>query len=295
MERSNRPVVVIVGPTGSGKTALSLSIAKEFSGEIICADSRTVYRGFDIGTAKPTQAEQAQVPHHLLDVIDAGEIFTAADFKRQAKNAINDIRYRGNLPIVVGGTGLYIDSLIFDYKFAPKPDQSYRDHLNTYEIEDLQKYCIDHNIKLPQNHSNKRYLIRAIEQKGVNQRRENQVLREFKVVGIATDKHILRQRLESRAEAIFQEDVVTEASKLANTYGWSSEAMTGNIYPLLRRVLAGDITVAEAKQRFITLDWRLAKRQLTWFKRNPSIVWLPYEEARRYIRGLIGDLDRHEQ
>lgn len=115
----SRPLIVIVGPTASGKTTLAIELARRLDGEIICADSRTVYKGMDIGTAKPTEEEQLFVPHHLLDVVDPGERFTVADFKRLANEAIIDIIGRGKVPIMVGGSGLYIDAVLFDYKFAP--------------------------------------------------------------------------------------------------------------------------------------------------------------------------------
>jgi tRNA dimethylallyltransferase len=112
------PLIVIVGPTASGKTSLAIDIAKQFGGEIICADSRTVYIGMDIGTAKPSRAEQAMVPHWALDLVEPGQRFTAADFKEYANKKIAEIRSRGNIPMIVGGTGLYVDGVIFDYKFG---------------------------------------------------------------------------------------------------------------------------------------------------------------------------------
>ena len=111
-------LLVIVGPTASGKTALAIELAERMNGEIICADSRTVYRGLDIGTAKPTPEERARVPHHLLDVVDPDQPFSVADFKRLAEQAITDVRRRDKLPILVGGSGLYIDAIIYDYQFS---------------------------------------------------------------------------------------------------------------------------------------------------------------------------------
>lgn len=116
------PLVVITGPTASGKTSLAMEVAKLFNGEIICADSRTIYKGMDIGTAKPTKKEQAAIPHHIIDVVEPNQSFTVADFKELALKAIDDITKRGKLPIMVGGTGLYIDSVIFDYQFGPAGD-----------------------------------------------------------------------------------------------------------------------------------------------------------------------------
>jgi tRNA dimethylallyltransferase len=112
------PLVVIVGPTASGKSATAMRIAKEYGGEIICADSRTIYKGMDIGTAKPTAEDRRQVPHWGLDLVEPGQQFTAADFKEYANQKIYEIRQRGNLPILVGGTGLYVDGVIFNYRFG---------------------------------------------------------------------------------------------------------------------------------------------------------------------------------
>ena len=116
----NKPLIAIVGETASGKTAAAIEAAQKFDGEIICADSRTVYRYLDIGTAKPTKQEQAVVPHHLLDIVEPDEIFTVADFKKLADASIIDIHARGKLPILVGGTGLYIDAVLYGYQFSPE-------------------------------------------------------------------------------------------------------------------------------------------------------------------------------
>ena len=157
------PLVVIAGPTASGKTGLAISLAERFNGEIICADSRTIYRGMDVGTAKPTANDQARVPHWGVDLVDPGDRFTAADFKEYANTKIADIRNRQKIPFLVGGTGLYIDSVIFDFQFGISPDEQVRYKLEQMSIEQLQDYCVKHNIKLPENSQNKRYIIRAIE------------------------------------------------------------------------------------------------------------------------------------
>ena len=149
-------IIVIVGPTASGKTALAIDIAKRHNGEIICADSRTVYKGLDIGTAKPTPADQARVPHHGLDLVEPDESFSAADFKSYANQKIAEIRQRGRLPVLVGGTGLYVDSVVYDYQFGPPVDKKRRQELSTMTIEELHEYCHKHNVPLPENIYNKR-------------------------------------------------------------------------------------------------------------------------------------------
>lgn len=277
------PLVVIVGPTASGKTALAIQLAEQFGGEIICADSRTIYRHMDIGTAKPSAEEQARVPHHGLDLVEPGEIFTAADFKRCALQKIDEIRARGNVPFMVGGTGLYADGVVYDYDFGPKADPEFRATFEAMTLEELHSYCVDNNIILPENDQNKRYVIRAIEQKSISGKMRNTPIENCIVVGISTDREVLRQRIQQRAEHLFDNGVVEEATRLGNQYGWESEAMTGNIYKLVKRYIDKEVTYDELKQLFITSDWQLAKRQLTWMKRRPATSWLELSEAQKYI------------
>ena len=277
------PLVVIVGPTASGKTSLALEVAKEFGGEIICADSRTVYKGMDIGTAKPTGEERSKVPHWGLDLVEPGERFTAADFKRYTNQKIDEIRSRGHMPFLVGGTGLYIDAVIFDYQFGTQANEVLRSQLQELTVEQLHEYCDKNNIPLPENKSNKRYVIRAIERNGGTIRSNTVPIRLTIIVGIATDRVTLRKRIEARTEHLFENGVVEEATKLGEIYDWNSEAMTGNIYPLVHLYLENKISYEEMKDKFTTLDWRLAKRQLTWLKRNPYIKWLSLSEAKGYL------------
>ncbi|MBH2007893.1 tRNA (adenosine(37)-N6)-dimethylallyltransferase MiaA [Candidatus Saccharibacteria bacterium] len=281
------PLVVIVGPTASGKTSLAIKLARKYQGEIICADSRTVYRDMDVGTAKPTSAERALVPHWGLDVVSPGERFTAADFKRYALAKIAEIRARGHVPFLVGGTGLYVDGVVFDYEFGSVADDSERQRLDVLSIEELHEYCFDNNIKLPENDKNKRHIIRAIERRGKNGRRRSDPISTSVIVGISTDRDLLRTRIEHRAEQLFENGVVEESIMLGKRYGWDSEAMTGNIYPLVRRYLDKELSMMELQQRFVILDWRLAKRQLTWLKRNKFIQWKPLVEAEHYLSELL--------
>jgi tRNA dimethylallyltransferase len=277
------PLVVIVGPTASGKTGLAIQLAEQVDGEIISADSRAIYRGMDIGTAKPTHEEQARVPHWGLDLVDPGEHFSAADFKAYTLQKVDEIRGRGHVPFLVGGTGLYVDSVLYDYQFGPQADPHLRHELEKLSIVELQEHCRNNNITLPENPKNKRYLIRAIEQKGLNTSRRQTPISGSIIVGIATPTDILRTRIEGRSEQLFDDGVVEEATLLGKMYGWDSEAMTGNIYPLVHQYLNGTLTLQEMKQKFITLDWRLAKRQLTWLRRNSDITWLPLAEAYQYL------------
>ena len=277
------PLVVIVGPTASGKTSLAVSLAEQFGGEIICADSRTIYKDMDIGTAKPTKADQARVPHWGVDLITPGERYTVADFKRYAESKIEEIRARGHVPFLVGGTGLYVDAVIFDYQFGAEVDQGLRSQLEKLSIEQLHDYCRDNNINLPENKLNKRYVIRAIEQNGRLTERRSEPISTSIIVGIATEKDILRTRIVQRTEQLFEDGVVAEATMLGEKYGWDNAAMTGNIYPLIHSYLLGERTLVEIKDKNTTVDWHLAKRQLTWLRRNPYITWLSLTDANDFL------------
>lgn len=238
----NSPLLVIVGPTASGKTALAIDLAKRFNGEIICADSRTIYKGMNIGTAKPTVPEMQSVKHHLLDVVEPGEPFTVADFKRLADQAITNITERGKLPILVGGSGLYIDSVIYNYDFAATSSE--RD---------------------PQN---PRHLA-------ADAPRQNLELRpNTLVIGIQVDPVILKERIIKRIDGMLEAGLQDETIGLGKQFGWDIPPMQAPAYKAFRGVAEGTKTVDQAKADFDMYDSRLAKKQRTWFKRNNSIQWV---------------------
>lgn len=284
------PLVVIAGPTASGKTALAIEMARRFKGEIICADSRTIYKGMDIGTAKPTAAERQGVPHWGLDLVEPGDYFSAADFKKYAEIKIREIRERGHVPFLVGGTGLYVDAVVFDYQFGPQADPVFRAELEAMTLEALHNYCKQNSVILPENEKNKRYVIRAIEQKSISSLRRKEPMPNCIIVGIATESNLLRERIEARSEQLFDDGVVEEATLLGKKYGWQSEAMTGNIYPLVRAYLKNEMTLEEVKDKFTTLDWRLAKRQMTWLRRNQFIQWGSLLEVRESLLHLLANV-----
>lgn len=281
------PLVVIVGPTASGKTSLAIELAEKFNGEIICADSRTIYKGMDIGTAKPTVREQARVPHWGLDLVEPGTRFTAADFKQYAEQKIDEIRARGHMPFLVGGTGLYVDAVIFNYQFGNAADLARRAELEQMSLDELYNYSKKNNIDLPENDKNKRYVIRAIEQNGQLSARDQYPISTSIIVGITTNKEDLRARIVRRVEQIFDNGVVEEAMMLGKKYGWEGEAMTGNVYRLIHEYLQGHLTMSELREKNTTWDWRLAKRQLTWLRRNSYIEWRELEDAKVYLSTLL--------
>lgn len=268
------PLVVIVGETGSGKTALGIALAKQFNGEIIAADSRTVYTGMDIGTAKPSLPERGAVPHHLIDVAAPDETFTAADFKHQAAELIEHIHERHHVPFIVGGTGLYVDALLYDYAFLPVPPAELRARLATMSVDELQAEVRLRRLPLPANERNPRHLARVIETNG--QQLERRELRQHTLLlGLRVeDRAVREQRLRDRVTAMFQSGLVQEVEGLVQRYGTELEAFRAPGYRAVVKYLQGELSFDEAKEAFVKSDLALAKRQRTWFKRNKSIHWI---------------------
>ncbi|MEI7632484.1 MAG: tRNA (adenosine(37)-N6)-dimethylallyltransferase MiaA [bacterium] len=265
-------MIFIVGPTASGKSALAIEVAKSINGEIICADSRTVYTGLDVSTAKPTAKDRAEVPHWGLDLVDPSERFSAADFKVYAQNCIVDIQNRGKLPIIVGGTGLYIDGLLFDFKFGPGADQQLRQKLEPLSIDELQETINKMGIDMPENSKNKRYLIRAIEQGGINKQKNDLMLGAL-VIGINPGMPVLEQRIKDRSKEMLDNGAIKEAQWLFDKYGNNVPAASAPFFKAYAPHFLEGQTLQECMQRDITLNRQLAKRQIAWFKRNPHIQW----------------------
>jgi tRNA dimethylallyltransferase len=263
------PLIVIVGPTGSGKSAMAVDLAKQYNGEIICADSRTVYKQMDIGTAKPMKQEQIEVPHHLIDIITPGQAFTAADFKLLALESIKDIHDNGKVPIMVGGTGLYIDGVIFDFAFLPPVPQEERERLQQLSVEELQHILRSEGIPLPENKQNPRHLIRAIETNGAVPVKSNLRV-DTLVLGLEISKEALQERIENRTHAMIEKGLKLEAIKLAEAYGWDAPGMSAVGYREWQE--SDDERIAEAAIVRNTMQY--ARRQRSWFKRNPHINWV---------------------
>ena len=243
-------VLVIIGPTGSGKTGLAIEFARELAkrrgvecaAEIISADSRAIYKGMDIGTAKPTKEEMQGVPHWGIDIVGPGERFTVADFCEYAREKIAEIRARGRLPIIAGGTGLYVDALVFDYQFNDDVKKTYSDR--------------------------------------------QQMSSDYVILGIDWPRDELRKRLVQRSRLLFEQNIVEETQEMAKLYGWDCQAMKSDIYPIVQRMIDGEITREEAIELNALDDWHLAKRQLTWFKRNKNINWVPLNQAKDWLINL---------
>lgn len=280
-------LLAIVGPTASGKTALSIALAKKFQGEIIAADSRTVYAGLDIGTAKPSTKERQGVVHWGFDLAGPDCQLSVADFKNYADTKILEINQKQHLPILVGGSGLYIDAVLYNFSFAPV-DIRRRQSLEELDIYQLRQLIVRQNLLLPENYKNKRYLIRAIERG--NQPIKKSILPDgYYVIGINPDKATLKERIRKRAYTMIDEGVVAEIQQAVTTYGWKHSAMTGGIYKAFRPYLEGDIDQTQAIEAFIKSDRRLAKKQMTWFKRNSDIKWFnDIDQAGAWFESLFG-------
>lgn len=280
-------LLAIVGPTASGKTSLSIKIAKKYRGEVISADSRAIYKFMDIGTAKPTIAERAGVPHWGFDIVGPGNVFTLADYKLYADTKISEIAARGNLPIIVGGSGLYIDAVLYDFSLAPT-DQTLRDELSNKTIDELKIIIIDQKLTMPENINNKRYLIRSIE-RGKSMPCRKPLGKGAYVIGIKPEKAKLEQNISNRLDLMLNHDVIKEIKECADKYGWDSVAMTGGIYRSFRGYFEGTAKLEKSKRDFIRSDKALAKKQMTWLKRNPDIKWFEtIADAETWIDKLFG-------
>lgn len=278
------PLVVILGETASGKSALALELAKRLNGEIVCADSWTVYKGFDIGTAKPSAREQQGIPHYLLDVTTADKGFSAPQFQRLALTAIEEITSRGKLPIMVGGTGLYIDSVVFNYSFLPASGNSERARLNNLSLEELLITAKKHKLPLESiDARNKRRVIRLIENGGKLPSKSN-LRPNTLMLGLHVRREELRTRIESRVDKMLAQGLENEVRGLADRYGWSAEPMKGVGYREWQGYFDGAQSLQQVRARIIKASLDLAKKQRTWFRRpiyqssvsshNKSIHWI---------------------
>ncbi len=281
------PLLVIVGETASGKSALALELAKRFNGEIICADSWTVRRELNIGTAKPSNEEIRVVQHHLLDVAGPDEDFTAAVFKRLALDAIEDIGSRGKLPIMVGGTGLYIDGVIYNFGFLPSGDRSARAQLNKLSIEELLDKIEKLGLDLGDvDIRNKRRLIRLIETNGAQPTR-HELRPNTLIVGLKIEREELNRRIQKRVDLMFERGLESEVSELVDHYGWDCEGLKGVGYAQWQDYFMGAQSLAETRAKIIKATLDLAKRQRTWFKRNKSIHWITTPVNRTEVVDIV--------
>lgn len=284
MKDTKPPAIAIVGPTASGKTSLSITLAKEFSGEVISADSRQVYRGMDIGTAKVTEEEMSGVPHHLLDVCDPQDVYTAMDFVSDANTALEEITNKGSLPIVAGGTFFYLD-LLMGKITAPEvaPDPKLRTELeslpNKILLEKLT--ALDPVRAEVIDRDNPRRLVRAIEIATALGHVPASTLQEsshrWLTLGIDVPLDIIEERIRQRVLERLEIGMIEEVEKL-HKEGVSYERLDsfGLEYRYIGRYLQGLIDEVTMIEALIIKTRQFAKRQKTWLKRDKDIVWLPF-------------------
>ena len=283
-------LVVVLGPTASGKTALSLALAERFHGEIVNCDSVAMYREFDLGTAKPTPPERARAPHHLLDCVSPAGHITAGEYARRARNVLEEIKAREHLPIVVGGTGLYLRALLEGLFPGPQRSEELRERLRELTASRGSNYL--HRIlrrldraaaeKIHANDTPK--LIRAIEvclasrQKMTElwQQRGREPLRGFRIsrLGLDPDRRGLYDRINRRAQQMFEAGLIDETRRLLEKYGDAAGPLSSLGYKQAVQVLRGELTREQALQAAQQAHRNYAKRQMTWFRREPEVRWL---------------------
>ena len=285
-----KKVIVICGPTASGKTALSIELAKKINGEIISCDSMQIYKDMNIGTAKPTQEEMQGIKHYLIDIISPNERYSVADYKRDAKKTIKEIINKGKIPIVVGGTGLYIDSLIYEIEYQDiQFDENYRKELEKQVEEKGLDYLykkakeIDPQAieKISQN--DKKRILRILEiykATGKNktqqeiESRKKEVEYDYHVYAIDWDREELYNRINKRVDIMIKQGLIEEVKKILEKYKEFPTAMQGLGYKEVVEYLEGKTTKEEMIEKIKMETRRYAKRQLTWFRKNKQTIWL---------------------
>lgn len=279
-----KPLIVLLGPTASGKTALSLKLAREFNGEIVSADSRQVYRGLNIGTDKILESEREGIPHYLIDVTDPDKRFTVADFKRLAEEKIDDILARGRVPFLVGGTGLYIRAVTDNFQIPEtKENFEVRDRLekearekgSEFLYERLQKVDPESAQKISKN--NPRYIIRALEIYELTgmKKSDQKDVPKYKVlkIGLNLEKSVLNSRISERVERQLERGLQEEVQRLLKKYPPSLPSLQTIGYQEVIPVIQGKIPLETAKEEIKKHTRQFARRQMTWFKREKDIFW----------------------
>ncbi|MGT2846652.1 tRNA (adenosine(37)-N6)-dimethylallyltransferase MiaA [Streptococcus massiliensis] len=290
-------IIVIVGPTAVGKTALSLELAQRFKGEVISGDSQQVYQGLDIGTAKATEKERALVPHHLIDVRELTETYSVHDFVVEAGAAITDITSRGKLPIIAGGTGLYVQSLLEGYHLGGQVPHdkvlAYREQLELLEDQDLFDKVAQQGLTISQ--INRRRAIRALEIARFGQDLENQEpAYEALLIGLNDERERLYERINQRVDDMLTAGLLYEARQLYQQYP-QAQATRGIGYKELFPYFSGEISLEEAVEKIKQNTRRFAKRQITWFKNRMQVDFYQISEADykaqiiKQVEGFLND------
>jgi len=282
-------LVVVLGPTASGKTALSLALAERFHGEVVNCDSVAMYREFEIGTAKPSGAERARVPHHLLDVVDATGYITAGEYTRLARQVLAEIKARGNLPVVVGGTGLYLRALLDGLFPGPPRSDDLRERLRQRVEKRGSSYLrrilhrLDPNAAAQIHANDIPKLIRAIEVCLASRQKMSEMwklgrdpLTGFRILrlGLNPDRDALYARINQRAQHMFECGLVEETKQLLEKYGAAARPLSSLGYKQAVQLLHGEVDRKAALQAAQQAHRNYAKRQMTWFRREPEVRWI---------------------
>ena len=283
-------VIVICGPTASGKTALSIELAKKINGEIVSADSMQIYKDMDIGSAKVTIDEIQGIKHYLIDQVYPNERYSVANYKQDAKKAIEEILEKGKTPIVVGGTGLYIDSLIYEIEYKDIViNEEYRKELEKIKdeqgLEVLYKKALEIDPKAMEKISTNDFkritrILEIYEATGKNkteqeaESRLNEIPYEYKIFAIDYDRDKLYERINKRVDIMFEKGLVEEVKNLLNKYSEFPTAMQGLGYKEVKQYLDGELTKEEMIEKIKQESRRYAKRQFTWFRKNKQTIWI---------------------
>jgi tRNA dimethylallyltransferase len=282
-------LIVVLGPTASGKTDLSLALAERFHGEVVNCDSVAMYREFEIGTAKPSAAERARAPHHLLDFVDPVGHITAGEYARLARQALADIKSRGNLPVVVGGTGLYLRALLEGLFPGPQRSEELRDRLRrrveqngaSYLHRVLRRFDAEAAARIHANDIPK--LIRAVEVCLASRKKMTDMWKQgrdpltgFRILrlGLNPDRSALYARINQRAQRMFESGLVEETARLLDKYGDAARPLASLGYRQVSQLIRGEIDATTALQAAQQAHRNYAKRQMTWFRREPEVEWL---------------------
>ena len=274
-------VIVITGPTAVGKTKLSIEIAKKYHGEIINADAVQVYKGLDIGSAKVTEEEKENIPHHLFDIKEVDEEYTIYHYQQDARRVIEDIQKRGKTPILVGGTGLYIKSALYDYKLSEEKESEMYEDLTTEELyNNLLK--VDKDIIIDKN--NRRRLIRALNyykenNESINNNKTNKLLYNTIFIGLTTDRKELYNRINKRVDTMMKNGLLEEVKSFYDKGIKTKPLLNGIGYKELYKYLEGNYTYEEAVEKIKQNSRHYAKRQYTFFNHQLPIVWFETDFA----------------
>lgn len=283
-------VIAICGPTASGKTGLSIELAKKIDGEIISCDSMQIYKDMTIGTAKPTMEEMQGIKHYLIDFITPNQRYSVADFKKDAMLAIKEVLSHGKVPIIVGGTGLYLDSLIYNIEYQNiEIDLEYRKELETIAQNDGLEKLYEMAMKIDKKATEKiskndqKRILRILEiyhQTGMTKTeqeiasRRKEIPYQYIVFGIQMDRQILYDRINQRVDQMIEQGLIKEVENLLEKYQEFPTAMQGLGYKEVVEYLDGTLSREEMIEKIKQESRRYAKRQLTWFRRNQDIIWL---------------------